>query len=317
MLVILTNSEDATANYLCGRLRRENLPFARLDTDVLTDSLEIEYSEFRTIMHLAKGSLAPEDVSNIWLRRPREISTSVGDDVAERIHTRAEWAEALEGFLSQIPIQKWMNHPTYNVMASHKIEQLTRAAGVGLRTPATIVTQSSETFKAFWKKYCGKAVVKPLASGFLERATPEQDTNIFTNQVELENMSFIERIKHCPTLFQELIDKREDVRVTVIDGDIHAVSMIAKEPNGSQLLDIRRDNMRDVQYSPVEPPQSVQKALLALVNSYNLRFAAIDFGIDRLGEWVFFEINPNGQWAWLDLAGASDIATSFLKAFRQ
>lgn len=67
MLVILTNSEDATADYLCGRLRRENLPFARLDTDVLTDSLEIEYSEFRTIMHLAKGSLAPEDVSDIWL----------------------------------------------------------------------------------------------------------------------------------------------------------------------------------------------------------------------------------------------------------
>jgi len=316
VLVILTNSGDATADYLSDRLRREEIAFTRLDTDLLSDSLEVEYSDLRATLRIAGRRFAPEDISNVWFRRPREIVSSAGNDGAERSHTRAEWAEALEGFLCQVPIEKWMNHPGHNVMASHKIEQLTRASRAGLRIPDTIVTQSSEAFHAFWEKCCGRVVVKPLASGFLERATPEQDTNIYTSQVALEDISLINLLKHCPTLCQQLVDKEADVRVIVVDGDIHSVSLVARESNGTQRLDVRRDNMRDVFYTSVNPPSSVQTALLALIESYKLRFAAIDFGINNAGEWFFFEINPNGQWAWLDLAGASDIATSFIIAFR-
>jgi glutathione synthase/RimK-type ligase-like ATP-grasp enzyme len=32
----------------------------------------------------------------------------------------------------------------------------------------------------------------------------------------------------------------------------------------------------------------------------NLRFGAIDFILDESGEYVFLEINPNGQWAWIE-----------------
>ena len=34
------------------------------------------------------------------------------------------------------------------------------------------------------------------------------------------------------------------------------------------------------------------------------------------GNWYFFEINPNGQWAWLDSDGGTNIAGSFIRAFR-
>jgi len=30
---------------------------------------------------------------------------------------------------------------------------------------------------------------------------------------------------------------------------------------------------------------------------------------------IFFEVNPNGQWAWLDLSGGMNIAASFVKTF--
>jgi hypothetical protein len=59
----------------------------------------------------------------------------------------------------------------------------------------------------------------------------------------------------------------------------------------------------------------VERRLLTLAADYGLRFAAIDMAVALTGEWVFFEVNPNGQWAWLDLVGASDIASSFVRAF--
>jgi hypothetical protein len=37
--------------------------------------------------------------------------------------------------------------------------------------------------------------------------------------------------------------------------------------------------------------------------------------ISLRGDWFFFEVNPNGQWAWLDLVGSMNIARSFVNAF--
>jgi glutathione synthase/RimK-type ligase-like ATP-grasp enzyme len=33
-----------------------------------------------------------------------------------------------------------------------------------------------------------------------------------------------------------------------------------------------------------------------------LKFGAIDLILTPAGEYVFLEVNPNGQWAWLDAA---------------
>ena len=40
------------------------------------------------------------------------------------------------------------------------------------------------------------------------------------------------------------------------------------------------------------------RRLLALLR---LRFAALDFAVDRDERWWFLEVNPNGQWLWLEL----------------
>jgi hypothetical protein len=56
--------------------------------------------------------------------------------------------------------------------------------------------------------------------------------------------------------------------------------------------------------------------LKRLLEEYSLRFAAVDFAVANDGAWVFFEINPNGQWAWLDLAGATDVAGDLLWAMQ-
>ena len=39
---------------------------------------------------------------------------------------------------------------------------------------------------------------------------------------------------------------------------------------------------------------------LALTRSYGLAFGAIDLARVDDGLYTFFEINPNGQWAWIE-----------------
>jgi len=122
-------------------------------------------------------------------------------------------------------------------------------------------------------------------------------------------------LSSCPTFFQQLVNKSSDVRITVVDGEYHAVELIAKDADGTQRCDIRRNNMADVEYREITLPTAIHEKVSRMMSHYNLRFAAIDMVVATTGEWYFLEVNPNGQWAWLDLDGNSNIAGSFVKAF--
>ncbi len=254
--------------------------------------------------------------SNVWLRRPKPITVKVGRDRAEREHLEGEWSEALEGFFAQIPLERWMNHPIANACASHKVEQLTRASKFGLAIPPSIVTQSEEELRGFWASCGGQVITKPLASGFLPREFGDDATLIYTSEVTPQHLRHTGTLSACPTLFQKRITKLLDVRVCVIEDDVIGVGLRALGQDGRQRLDVRRNNMTDVIHGQVEIPSTVAAALMALTRSYNLRFAAVDMAIDQGGDWIFFELNPNGQWAWLDLTGVADIASALIASFR-
>jgi D-alanine-D-alanine ligase-like ATP-grasp enzyme len=47
-------------------------------------------------------------------------------------------------------------------------------------------------------------------------------------------------------------------------------------------------------------PASIAEQCVRLTQSFNLRFSAIDLVLDVEGEYWFLEMNPNGQWAWVE-----------------
>ena len=216
------------------------------------------------------------------------------ENTPEGKYTLDEWAECLEGFLAHIPVARWMNHPSRNACASHKLEQISRARAFGLRVPKTLLTQDEGELRRFFEACDGQVIVKPLAGGYVERPDKEDDTLIYTNSLGVEELSDLDDLVGCPTLFQQRIDKSTDVRITIIDNDVHAVSLTALDPDGLQRCDIRRNNMEDVQYQVIQVPKLIHGILMRFMEHYELRFAAIDMVIDTDGNWYFLEINPNG-----------------------
>jgi glutathione synthase/RimK-type ligase-like ATP-grasp enzyme len=59
-------------------------------------------------------------------------------------------------------------------------------------------------------------------------------------------------------------------------------------------------------------PPEVDKRLVELVRGLGLRFAAVDFVVDETEQdgYVLVDINPNGQWAWLQEATGLPIAAA-------
>jgi len=316
-VLVLTNSRDKTADFLSGKLHEIGVPFVRLNTDGLADSTVLSATQSTSDLVVDGRAYTADSFAHVWLRRPQPLTLHLSSDPAENSHIQREWSAAVEGWLARIPPPRWINHPVANVSASYKIEQLFRAERLGLCVPDTLVTQSFEEAKRFYDAHGGAIVVKPITGGYIERDDPNADTVIYTQVVSSEKLSLFPAGIACPTLLQQRVRKKCDVRVTVLDEDLHAVALTAIGTAAGQPLDVRQNNFIDIDHEPIKLPDVVESRIRDYVRSYGLRFAAIDMAVDDRDAWVFFELNPNGEWAWLDLAGAADIARSFIKTFRR
>lgn len=316
MLLILTNSRDVTADYLASFLTGQKVDFIRLDTDTILDRMLFSYRVGYPEIKVDGRKLSAMEISNIWYRRPKKLASNRFSEQPEDKYLLREWTEFLEGFLEHVPKEKWMNHPTANAAAENKLEQLSRAHRIGFLVPDTLATQDPNEFLSFYEKHTSNVILKPIGGGYVEREGDDPDSIIYTNRVLPGHLRFSEEISICPVFFQKEIDKATDVRITVVDSEIHAVSMQAIDDSGRQRCDIRRNNMADVDYQKIDLPIEIVSKIDTLMRHYQLRFAAIDMAVDRAGEWTFFEINPNGQWAWLDIAGGQRIGDLFLKSFK-
>ncbi len=101
-----------------------------------------------------------------------------------------------------------------------------------------------------------------------------------------------------PVIFQEKVPKKCDIRVTVIGDKVFAAQIETDLPES--IPDWRAADVGKITYSPHKLPAFVNQQCLSLVRELGLEFGAIDLGLCGDGSYAFFEINPNGQWAWLE-----------------
>lgn len=311
--VLLSNSADVTADYLESGLRDSGRIYIRLNTDQLAAEAELELSEDASQLWIDRSSLRPEDVTCVVNRRPRRIVVGQADSESGRGLARREWGHAIRSFFSLIATDRWINLPSANQRASLKPLQLGAARALGLKVPRTLVTASRARALAFASRVASPLICKPLSHGRVGEHSSSEGL-IYTNLLPPTALEASSPTWASPVLIQEAINKRADLRVTVLDNDYQAIRLTKRESSGKQILDIRRDNMTGVRYEPVKLPRTVERQISRLVVDFGLRFAALDFVEDQSGDLVFLEINPNGQWAWLDLEAGANCIEMFIRA---
>ena len=125
---------------------------------------------------------------------------------------------------------------------------------------------------------------------------------------------FGREIELCPVLLQRYINKRCDWRVTVVDDRVFACR-IQSQANPQYAVDMRK-GLADLGmlHELAELPDGVEERCIAMVRRLSLRFGAIDLVEDEDGRIWFLEINPNGQWAWIEDRTGAPLARTIAEA---
>lgn len=64
------------------------------------------------------------------------------------------------------------------------------------------------------------------------------------------------------------------------------------------------DDLKDVKHLVHKLPSEVQDKCIRMADHFGLNFATFDLVLTPDGKYVFLEMNPNGQWLWIeDLTG--------------
>ncbi len=301
-VLILTNKDDITADYVVLELQKRRVGYFRFNIEDFPEKVIGTFSlgdkTPTAFFHTPKGMLNLGEVSSIWYRRPGRpaISGDIADE-GVRDFCLKECDEFLDGIWAGFR-GLWVSSPPHIFRAQNKLYQLRLANDIGFKVPKTIITSDPEKVRAFLAGIRSKAVVKAVRQGVLTVAGKEHV--IFTAPIGQKDMEALSDVKYLPSIFQEFIHKNFDLRVTVIGDDLFPVQIHTDPADPSAQFDWRRGDQEKLSYKIHQLPPSVEGLCRTIVRKMGLRFGAIDLVYAESGDYYFLEINPNGQWAWIE-----------------
>ena len=296
-VLVITNKEDLTTDFVVNRLQQKGVPFYRLNTEDICQGLLLTVKPQLGICYVQDDILHKTvdllEFDSIYYRRP-EIKEYNDPELrsGEKAFLTSEVFYSLEGVYKILDKKYWVS-PLYAIReAENKVYQLMLANQIGFATPETILTSNPVHLSAFLNNR--DCIIKPVHNGrVVDGKSPEV---VYTS--DFKHPFDLEQVKYSPNFVQQKIHKVYDVRVTMVGSKPFAVRI---ESQGEDLTktDWRR-GQAILQHEPIDIPESIEKKCKLLMGILHLRYAAIDFAIDENGEYIFFEINPNGQWAWIE-----------------
>ena len=302
MILIISHKEDYTSDYLINILNKREIPYHRLNTDDIGIKHDINYQSGSNIRISIDGY---ENFKSIWFRRTKSPDFSFSNE-NERAFFVKDFKAFLNNLWSSLDVKNWISHP-YNIdKAENKLYQLKIAKSIGFDIPQTIVSTDKEKIELFFKDNNEQVIIKPLFGGrFFENGKAKL---IFTNKVKKEHILNGKDFISFPMIFQQEIIKEYELRVTVVDDKVFSAK-VDSQSNVSTQLDWRKDR---TQFTKYNLPESITEKCKEIVRTLNLKFGAIDL-IKTDSGYVFLEINPNGQWVWIENDTGLKISDEIIK----
>lgn len=313
-VLIITHSDDNESVALVTEaIARKGGHVIRFDTDRYpTDVRLTAYygasGDERLTLTNDAGKFDLREVTAIWHRRLNlGARLPSGLDPQLRNASLGEGRAAVHGMLASL--KAFRVDPVHHIRyAENKQLQLRVARELGLDIPRTLTTNDPRAVRAFAER-CESGMVTKMLSSFAIY-DEEKELVVFTNAVKPEDLADLSGLSLCPATFQELIPKSLEIRVTVVGRRVMSAS-IDSQVSTRALHDWRRDGVGMIEsWRPYKLPVEVEEKLLRLMDHFSLNYGAIDIILTPDGKHIFLELNPSGEFFWLERFAALPISAA-------
>ncbi len=230
---------------------------------------------------------------------------------AERDFANREAKLGVGGVLLALPDVLWVNRPDLAATAVYRPVQWAAAARCGLTVPRTLVSNDPAAVSRFAQVSVPGVVLKPLSANLIyEDHTYKMG---WTRKLSADDLADLRGVEVTAHLVQDWALKCWECRAVVVGEDIFAIAIYAG--SDESYVDWRSDYPA-LSYEVVELPEPVTTGLRAFMAELGLVYGAFDLAVGQDGDdevVSFLEINPGGQYGFLEAATGVPITDSLVR----
>lgn len=298
-VLVLSSLRDFATDIVCHRLAEQGIPFLRLNLEQLPDTelvLDPVRANLRCRFEGREWRVNRDDLKSVWWRQAtfRRDAVSHPIEPARQLQF-SQWPALMRG-LMLFEEARWYNLPSATYRAESKPYQLRKASALGFAVPETRITNDRY---ADVSSILGDSIaLKSIDTIYLVEEHQQHFT--YTNVVSWQDCAD-EDFHLLPATCQTLMEPKLDLRVTVLGDRLwcHTITLDEKPITG----DWRVHAKSRLVYRKSDLTAEQGERCLQLVRELGLRFGAVDLVRSKGEDW-FIEVNPTGEWAWLDTNGA-------------
>jgi MvdD family ATP-grasp ribosomal peptide maturase len=302
ILIITHSTDNESVARVSETIARKGGHTIRLDTDRYPADVRLTAyyasGEERLTLTNEEGEFDLREVSAVWHRRisfgarlPKTLDKQL------RHASLGETSAAAHGMLASLKAFR-MDHLHHIRHAENKQLQLQVARELELDIPRTLTTNDPGTVRAFAES-CENGIVTKMLSSFAIY-DEGKELVVFTNPVKPEDLEDLSGLSLCPATFQESLPKSLEIRVTVVGQRVMSAA-VDSQVSARATHDWRRDGLRLIQdWQPYQLPLEIEEKILRLMDYFSLNYGAIDIILTPAGKHVFLELNPCGEFFWLE-----------------
>jgi glutathione synthase/RimK-type ligase-like ATP-grasp enzyme len=301
MILCISHSQDFyTIDLVQQHLQKLGYSSWRFNSDEFATTYAMDYilDKAPAQLCLRQGDtvIRAADISGVWYRKLWSLKTPEQLDAAYVPVFGKEYNAALHIFFHALRQVPWINKMSADhAVCENKLWQLQAAQQSGLITPRTVMTNSPDEVKALYEACKGDIIMK--LHGALSRSMDRKGAFLPTTRLGAADLSYLHTLAYCPMIFQEYVPKAYELRIAYVEGVCFAGKIDASQDPGGHTD--WRASQQTVSWQHDELPVSVQEKLHALMQQLDLSFGAIDMIRRPDGEYVFLEVNPQGEWGML------------------
>ena len=302
ILIITHTGDNFSIEKVTEYIGKNNCEVIRFDVDLypLQNKLTTSFQDGQwiTILETPEAKHRLDDIAAVWYRRAYNIGNGLKEEIDSKFYGAAmgEIRNTLFGFLESIDVYSLGKPGIYRRLDS-KEEQLKIADRIGLKIPESCITNNPADAKQFIVKH--QNVVAKMQTGFAIYEDGVESV-VFTNVINEDKLEELDTLLYCPMQFQRKIEKKKELRVTIVGRDVYAFEIDSQQSDAAK-VDWRKDGVNLIdKWIPTDLPSDVEAKLLELLDVYNVDYGAIDIIVSPEDEYYFIEINAAGEFFWLD-----------------
>lgn len=275
---------DLGANYLI---------LDRFDFEAASGSHILKFGN-GNILHVGVGA-SSENISAIWWRQkpPFVVPSENVSDYYDSVFTSQEWTHVIRFLEHKFQNTFAINDAHKAAIANNKIHQLDFASSHGFRVPKTLITNNHNAVEKFIDEVIPNDVIFKTLNAYMNPVGILTYTSYINKELILQKKA---SISVAPGIYQEYIKKKAELRIMIVGDEVFSVKIFPTEENA---LDWRKDIFEDI-YETYSLPQDISNKILELHKAFGLFYGAYDFILNEEDEYIFLEVNPAGQWLWLE-----------------